>query len=245
MTNPKEALEWYRSHKKQNEPKTIDEMHAEVKTVFNDWDTLSAKLIGNGFEHDREWPDFPVIGNYVLSLIRKAYEAGRVDHYTDPEQEPYLYGEAYDKGYKEGFEEGKTEKQLAARISSTTWWQTALNQREQIGFDKAAQDPSAWYVLDKNGEQMHIGDKVKYEDRDFEIDGFSKDEIVFVAVNDSLTARYAHANEIEKVPPDTRKEIKEELVITFTDCVTGEIDYEKNFDELAEQFISRIEALDK
>lgn len=174
----------------------IDEIRAEIPMAFEDWDTLSASLIGCGLNHDREWPDFPLVGIYVLALVNKAYEAG--------------ISESGKKLYEHGFEE-------------------------------AAKDPKAWYVLDKNGEHIHGGDTVSnaFGDR--------KVNYIFYKINNTPCVKYVDggwdfSQDIEKVIPDTREKIKEELSESFVwdgEDIAGKEDALK----LAEIFISRIEAL--
>lgn len=109
----------------------------------------------------------------------------------------------------------------------------------QLGYEAAASDPKAWYVLDKNGEQVHIGDKVKsnLDNYSAEVTGLFP-EGVFV-----LNCGYLTTENIEKVIPDTKEKIIREL----TDLIhhgTGEEAYSEEYvkccEELAERLYDRI-----
>lgn len=52
--------------------------------------------------------------------------------------------------YQKGYEAGKADGQKSGVL---------FNAAKQAGFDEAAKDPKAWYVLDKKGEPVHIEDK--------------------------------------------------------------------------------------
>lgn len=128
---------------------------------------------------------------------------------------------------------------IAGKVEANTELIGQSMKSRQDAYDAAVKNPKAWYVLDKNGEQVHIGDKYRRGKIEETVDqlGLTNDG------HPSINGHYADC--CEKVIPDTREKIKEELVITFTDCVTGEIGDEKNLDDMAERFISRIEALGK
>lgn len=106
------------------------------------------------------------------------------------------------------------------------------------GFDAAAKDPKAWYVLDKNGEQVHIGDWI--------INGDGQKEIVdtlgdgFVYVDESIY----RSNEITKVEPDTREKIKEEMAERIAAGIHDGLAMDAA-EIYAEEFIARIEALEE
>lgn len=107
----------------------------------------------------------------------------------------------------------------------------------QDAYDAAVKNPKAWYVLDKNGEQVHIGDSIIDSDGELE-EVFAIGENVIV---DSCVI-YHDADKCEKVIPDTREKIKKELASNF---IYTRIGNEEERLILAEQFISRIEALEK
>lgn len=126
---------------------------------------------------------------------------------------------AYEAGYNEGYDHG-------------------FDVCYTEGYNAAAKDPKAWYVLDKNGDQMHIGDKVKY---------FNEVLTVF-AINGGWivpdeSCRTIQADMCEKVIPDTREKIKEELQNLLFGS-EGFFSWSRSA-EVAEQFISRIEALER
>lgn len=128
---------------------------------------------------------------------------------------------------------------IAGKVEANTELIGQSMKSRQDAYDAAVKNPKAWYVLDKKGEQVHIGDKVFDGNDVWVVEGLCQDGYF-----DNIGCMWP-SSKCEKVIPDTREKIKEELVITFTDCVTGEIGDEKNLDDMAERFISRIEALEK
>lgn len=103
------------------------------------------------------------------------------------------------------------------------------------GFNKAAKDPKAWYAKGKNGEHFHFWDKFRHGSVEEVIDRFDMLDDGTLCIN----GHYAHY--CEKVIPDTREKIKEEMANNFFFTM---IDNTEERLDLAEQFISRIEALE-
>ena len=116
---------------------------------------------------------------------------------------------------------------------------------KQVGFDEAAKDPNAWCVPDTNGDPIHRGDVVKT------LFGKNKVKYVFYSDHDSPCVEYEeggwdYSAHVKKVIPDTREKIKEELgdvMLTVIEHDLISFDETLSADDLAEQFISRIEAL--
>lgn len=141
--------------------------------------------------------------------------------------------------YQKGYEAGKADGQKSGVL---------FNAAKQVGFDEAAKDPKAWYVLDKNGEPVHIGDVINSQSyREVKVIGFQNGACGISVAWSDLTLGHnvsAPAGNIEKVIPDTREKIKEELASAiWSDWFECGMDKANNPDDLAEQFISRIEAL--
>lgn len=177
-------------------------------------------------------------------LVNLAYEAGvkrggeiRMSALNDVELHE---NPVYQKGYEEGINKG---------LADGAAWASEVNQAAlefydyKRGYDDAAKDPKAWYVLDKNGEPVHIGDTVQSElsylpEYTFEVSGFTDD-----GITDSYGG-WHRASYIEKVIPETREKIKEDLTdAIWSDWYESEENDTHSPSELAEQFISRIESL--
>lgn len=114
------------------------------------------------------------------------------------------------------------------------------------GYEAAASNPKAWYVLDRNGEKVHIGDKVidYYHGHCDTVRGFGewqgKRQIL---VSDGSIALCF--DEFEKAISDTPEKIKDEL----SDIILYAMKSGKQFDGIdadvsanlnADDFISRI-----
>lgn len=92
-------------------------------------------------------------------------------------------------------------------------------------------------MLDKNGGQIHIGDVVRL------ING-KRSPVTGLSVNEVYCTqkfKWAHVENVTKVVPETREEVVADLAAEFLAISAG--DMFDDADELAEQFISRIEAL--
>lgn len=102
----------------------------------------------------------------------------------------------------------------------------------QRGFEAAACDPKAWYVLDKNGEKVHLGDSIVH---------YGETSVVHYIGNDSIFSNGSmifHVSEdVEKITPDTREKIIKELADWGynSDCEESR--------KIAEKFVARVEAL--
>lgn len=117
----------------------------------------------------------------------------------------------------------------------------------KIGFDDAARDPHAWYVLDKNGEQVHIGDTVIDC-----IDGTSR-KVLGMFISASSDEMYLtcsgsvalRAKACEKEPHDSWGKVKDDLAAIILCAMESGDSYSGIDDEVsarlnADEFISRI-----
>lgn len=212
MTNPKEALDWYVAQGSKQEPKTIDEIRAEIPKAFGEISSdIRDWMRNNGspeFQHT-SYVDACVAATHIL--VDWAYEAGKAEAIVVPDNA--AIAKADHEGYNRGYED-------------------------------AAKDPKAWYVLDKNGEQVHIWDetgdgkviKLGY--------GHYINKMMVVVSKESGTIEIP-ADECEKVISDTREQIKDDLInaiwASWHNCGINKANSPA---ELAEQFINRIEALE-
>lgn len=166
-------------------------------------------------------------------MYQKGYEAGKAEI---PECLECKSGD-----YEKGFKAGKAE---AIVVPDNAAIAKADHEGFERGYGAAAKDPKAWYVLDKNGKQVHIGDKVKLTNNEtVHVQGLGSCAIFAVPRGHGYTI--FETDYFEKVIPDTRKKIKDELSDAiwygWSEC---EIGTANNPEELAEQFISRIEELE-
>lgn len=117
----------------------------------------------------------------------------------------------------------------------------AENEGYECGYEEAAKDPKAWYLQDKHGEPLHLGDQAKTSE------GIVRVSEITVNV-DPMANRIFGCNanseweykpwKIEKVTSDTREKIIKELA----DWLESGCSYQ-TCNDLAEQFVSRVEAL--
>lgn len=136
--------------------------------------------------------------------------------------------------------------QTAARILVDRTYEAGESEGYDRGFDAcytegynaAAKDPKAWYAKGKNGEHFHFGDRLRRGRVEEVIDRFGMADDGTLCINGHY-ARYC-----VKVFPDTREKIKEELTASLYENAAPDIDIDAAIDQ-AEQFISRIEALEK
>lgn len=113
------------------------------------------------------------------------------------------------------------------------------------GYEAAAGDHKSWYLLDKNGEKVHIGDKVSNGVKINEVKGFwflqPFDFSCFIYSHDS----WDYTGECKKVDNEAQEKIKEELsdiilhAMKSSECFDG-IDKDVSANINADDFISRI-----
>lgn len=105
------------------------------------------------------------------------------------------------------------------------------------GYEAAAKDSSAWYILDRNGERVHMGDTVhseppKMNNYTFEVCGLNDGGFC-----DSY-GKWHSSDYCEKVT-DTREKVTETLV----DVIETDGDQFGDPEKTAEEIVSRIEAI--
>lgn len=193
---------------------SIEGIRAEIPKAFNgDIFGVEKWLVKHGgtdYINTIPDPDFnEPEREAALKLVDWAYEAG--------------ISESGKKLYEKGYETGKAEGHTCDEGCCESKW--------ELGFEAAAEDPKAWYVLDKNGEKVHIGDTVKNRHDVKEITGLGNNELFAPWWSGSP------ASSFEKIIPDTREKIIEELADWGynSDCEESR--------KIAEKFVSRIEAL--
>lgn len=117
------------------------------------------------------------------------------------------------------------------------------------GKNEAAKDPKTWYVFDRHGNHLHIGDIINSHYRlDLQVSGFRNGPFgVGVEWWDNISGSYraAYSEDVERVIPDTKEKIKEELADIILNAIeSGEqfngIDPEASANLNADEFISRI-----
>lgn len=111
------------------------------------------------------------------------------------------------------------------------------------GYEEAAKDPKAWYVLDKNGEQVHIRDAITLSNG-----AVKKIKALGYGGGCSTNTTWIDLSKCEKIKHDTREKIKEDLFFLLYGLLGDQIDEklwkpEETASDVAEKFISRIEAL--
>lgn len=78
------------------------------------------------------------------------------------------------------------------------------------GYEAAAKDPKAWYVLDKIGEPVYIGDRVKHPNW---YGASDSEKVIALGENEIHCNGYsAPADMCEKVKPDPWEDLREKLV---------------------------------
>lgn len=198
----------------------IDEIRAEIpKTI----DKLDRKGLF----------DVAVGKSTALSFAEAAYEAGvkrggeiSISALNEVElRENPVYQKGYEAGKAVDFEAHCD----AIENNRQKWF--------EAGFEHAAKDPKAWYVLDKNGEKIHIGDTVYGAIGNMKVEALGDGWIRAIDCD-------AGCNLIEKVILDTREKIKHELMSYFIPATYDGDDVSRG-EDLAEQFIARIEALER
>lgn len=192
---------------------TYDELLAQVHA-----ETEYLRIKGHG----NRW------GGYVTQtdphlLVKQAYEAGKEHGIALKETD---LAENWHDGYQRGIEDAKECNDMDSH-----------HEGFQDGYDAAAKDPKAWYVTDKHGEHVHIGDKVKLTNGEtVTVQGLGSCAI-FAAPRGSGYTIF-ETDYFEKVIPDTREKIIEDLSACFAPKEDG-----KQPKQLADWFVARVEAL--
>lgn len=115
------------------------------------------------------------------------------------------------------------------------------------GFNNAAKDPESWYLRDKNGEPMHLGDKAKTSDGIVTITRIYGDvepvDCLVIGSNEDYGFEYKPWR-IEKVIPETREKIVSDMGKAIRAMRFGGEDdemLELGGNEIAELLFDRIE----
>lgn len=129
--------------------------------------------------------------------------------------------------------------------SSYEDWRNAAKEVARIAYEDAAKDPKAWCVLDRNGESVRIGDRMKTSDGIVEVCDFKTSQNgEFVHVLGMLgDAGFEYKPwKCEKVKPDTRDDVIQDIVGLFIPPVYGGDEVERGYEE-ANAVYDRIEAI--
>lgn len=212
----------------------IEEIRAEIPKVFTDepYDVAPWIWAHGDSSYQRSYiggEDEQVAANMLVDMAYKAGLKRANENSLSALNDAELRGNPI---YQKGYEAGKFDGQKGGVL---------FNAVRQVGFDEAAKDPKAWYVLDKNGEQVHIGDGATKDDSAIREVAALGEDIIYFRSGSLALAKYC-----EKVIPDTREKIKEELGDVMLAVIEHDLisfDETLSADDLAEQFIARIEAL--
>lgn len=163
---------------------------------------------------------YAVTDSTVHWYVKQAYELGNRDEWLESlDDSDDIYQRGYDKGFEAGKAEGFNDRDFIE--------QSEYNR----GYNDAAKDPKAWYVLDKNGEHVHIGDKVKLTNGEtVTVQGLGSCAIFAVPRGSGYTT--FETDYFEKVIPDTREKVIKDFASIFG-CT----------EITAEKFVARVEAL--
>lgn len=205
----------------------IDEIRAEIPKAFGRFCTVSKVWLENNDvdTRDFELEDYPKTA--VRILIDRAYEAGKATGYQNGWDFGYTEGVEASENYKRGFEAGKAEGQKSGVL---------FDAAKKVGYDEAAKEPKAWYVLDKNGEQVFIEDTVKYLDEVLTVFAINGDWIV-----PDESSRTIQADMCEKVIPDSWESLRDDIVEQLYASVPMKND--QPYKEKANEFIDRAKKL--
>lgn len=233
-------------------PLNIDEIREEIpKALGFKRDATVIDWIRNSGRPDYEHTH-PVehdVQTAARMLVDWAYEAGKADAFPSSDEASLLSLQAYIEAhtascneYQRGYEAGKAEGIEEGFKNGRSFIEKGLGEdglqaikdtvAYQEGYEAAAKNPKAWYVIGKDGEHLHIYDKVKSGDSIKEITGLGDDQLFAPYWNAMPASRF------EKVTTDTREQIVNELSnLLENGCL------ESKCHELAEQFVSRVEVL--
>lgn len=114
----------------------------------------------------------------------------------------------------------------------------AVDDGYTLGYEAAASDPKAWYILDKDGAKIHFGEEFKADGQKYVLDAFEDmfDGIVAVSYSKGNRLRFSSPY-IEKVDPDERKQVEEELARAIYDGSLTKFEAEELANMYAEKLI--------
>lgn len=187
----------------------IEQIRAEIPKVMNSRLRDRVQFIKEHEPNYRVTPsggDGSVTDHVIRVLVDMAYEAGKADAIVIPDNA--TIAKISNESFDCGFE---------------------------AGYNNAAKDPKAWYVLDKNGEQVHIKDKTTLPN------GTTK---TIKALGDgggcSTNTTWIDLGKCEKFTPDSWEKFAEDLSNQLVNAALGRLsEEEKSPDEIAEAFAER------
>ena len=202
----------------------IEEIRAEIPKVYSTVYSMKQWLNMSGVENTNSMKIPEMIAAIALIFVDTAYKAGKAEI---PECLECKSGD-YEKGFKAGYEHA-CNKVNQSKILSDGY---------TMGFAEAAREPSAWYVLDKNGEQIHIGDTVIDEDGD--------EETVDYLGSACLVSDYGliphESNDCEKVTPDSWEQWEDDLETEIANALmAGQLN--ESYEGDLESLVNRVKKL--
>lgn len=225
---------------------SIDEIRAEVPKAFGPSFPGRCKWIR---EHGK--PDFDEKSCYGFEtnqtaaqiLVDRAYEAG-VKRGGEISMSALNEVELRENPiYQKGYEAGKLETPECLECKSGDY---------KKGYDKAAKDPEAWYVLDKNGEKLHLNDRIETSDGTMTITRIHGDiepmECTVIACDEEFGFEYKPWK-VEKVTHDSWEQWQGDLIERLhharKEAPEPSDDYWDYFEDIAEEFSNRAKKLSK
>lgn len=221
----------------------IEQIRAEIPKAFKSPVALANWIVSQGTDTMEKYgKDYKAAASI---LVDWAYQAGleqaKKNDALSLENVPNieyfsLWMAGYESGKADGYQKGYSE--CDADIE--------FNKKDQynLGYRRASLDPKAWYVLDKNGEKVHIGDTVILSNgKETVVQGLNSNGI-FSAPEVGGLAEFGNAR-FEKVIYDSRERIKDDL----SDIILHAMKSGRHFDGIdpeasanlnADEFISRI-----
>lgn len=118
-----------------------------------------------------------------------------------------------------------------------------IDDSEHQEHGSAAGNPKAWYLLDKNGKKIHFGDIIKNDRYEgfYEVTGLGEYSVGLWTTNSNF--HWVSPEDCEKVTPDTKEKIIDDLADAFGDV--GDSGYQeeaaKFYDRIAAQVKAEVE----
>ena len=171
-----------------------------------------------------------------------------IQKYADAEYDTSAWSWEND-AYTMAIEAAKLAYEAGRRDTYSPFWQDdgrSFNDGYKHGYEDAAEDPSAWYAKDKNGEHVHIGDSIKNNAGVTTVKGFYffSDGTPMVAYCPNGYLGSHNIGDCEKVTPATREKVVEDLAKTIKHV--NESSYPVTLlrcREIAEKFVNSVEGL--
>lgn len=218
----------------------IEQIRAEIPEAF-----------GSSIPAQCEWvrrhgePDFDRLEHYLFEidqitasiLVDWAYEAGikrgneaSASALNEVElRENPIYRKGYENGKADGFQDGYSECDAEIEFN----WEDQYH----LGYNDAAASPKAWYVTDKNGKEVHIGDYILNGNGEIEVVDTLGDGYVYI--DDGCY----YSSNIEKIDQDSWDKLHLDLYNAIHQGATAdEQDYFAATDKV-DDFIKRAKEL--